>query len=87
MEDIQTEPYLRAREEWPTEGKHILANFDADSIVVYQAFNNKIADYAVEHNMFTGAPDYNPNRMSWIKTNYLWMMYRFSRSHFSSTKI
>ena len=60
---------------WPKEGKHILATFDEEGIVVYQAFNPAIAKYAVEHQAF-GGPEYSFSRMSWVKTNYLWMMYR-----------
>ena len=35
--------------EWPREGQHILAQYDGDSVVVYQAFCPEIADYAVKH--------------------------------------
>lgn len=34
---------------WPKEGRHILAQYDKDSVVVYQAYCPEIADYAVEH--------------------------------------
>jgi hypothetical protein len=44
--------------------------------VVYQAFNSKIADYAVKFQKFNGNEAYNETRMTWIKTNFLWMMYR-----------
>ena len=44
-------------------------------IVVYQAYNHQIADFAVEHQCFGGS-HYSYNRMSWIKPNFLWMMYR-----------
>lgn len=27
---------------WPGTGKHVLAQYDEDSIVVYQAFNDKV---------------------------------------------
>uniref|UniRef100_A0A7S4MKA9 DUF4291 domain-containing protein n=1 Tax=Vannella robusta TaxID=1487602 RepID=A0A7S4MKA9_9EUKA len=73
---LRTEGYLEARKEWPGEGRHILAHFDDDSVVVYQAFPQEIAHYAAKNNCFTGAPGYSDSRMSWIKTNYLWMMYR-----------
>ena len=46
----KTERYEKQRdEEWPKEGRHILAQYDADSIVVYQAYCPEIAKYAVEH--------------------------------------
>ncbi|XP_041453013.1 uncharacterized protein LOC121406070 [Lytechinus variegatus] len=60
---------------WPIAGKHILAQFDEHSVVVYQAFCPAIAEYAVEHQRF-GGEQFSFNRMSWIKTNFLWMMYR-----------
>lgn len=46
-----------------------------DSIIVYQAFNPKIADYAIAHQKF-GGTNYSFTRMTWIKPNFLWMMYR-----------
>ncbi len=59
---------------WPESGRHILAQFDEDSIVVYQAYRPAIAIYAVTHQRFGG--EFSFNRMSWIKPNFLWMMYR-----------
>jgi hypothetical protein len=52
-----------------------LANYDADSIVVYQAYKPAIGDYAVRHGRLDG-PEFSPARMSWVKPNFLWMMYR-----------
>jgi Domain of unknown function (DUF4291) len=51
-----------------------LAQFDTSSIVVYQAFRPEIALYAMEHQHFGGP--FSLERMSWIKPNFLWMMYR-----------
>jgi hypothetical protein len=59
---------------WPRVGRHILAQFDADSVVVYQAYRHEIGRYAVERQSFGG--EFSFSRMSWIKTNFLWMMYR-----------
>jgi hypothetical protein len=53
----------------------VLAHYDSDSIVVYQAFRESTGRYAIEHQHF-GGPDYSFGRMSWIKPNFLWMMYR-----------
>ncbi|CAB9521435.1 expressed unknown protein [Seminavis robusta] len=73
----QAEPHYRqSREVWPGRGRFVLAQFDEDSIVVYQAFRPEIAQYAVQHQKFEGCPAYNPTRMTWIKTNFLWMMFR-----------
>lgn len=70
---LHTEPYNPLN--YPPSGKHIIAHTNADLIVVYQAYKKAIADYAVKHQQFGGG-DYSFNRMSWIKPNFLWMMYR-----------
>jgi hypothetical protein len=72
---LATEQYLNQTARWPRGGRHILAQFDADSIVVYQAYRPGIGRYAAEHGHF-GGPEFGFNRMSWIKPNFLWMMYR-----------
>ncbi len=48
----------------------------AEAILVYQAFKPEIGRYAVANQRFTGCEDYSPTRMTWIKTNFLWMMFR-----------
>ncbi|XP_064620074.1 uncharacterized protein LOC135483276 [Lineus longissimus] len=72
--DLESWPIQKA-EHWPMTGKHILAQYTDETIVVYQAFQKSIADYAVENQKF-GGDNYSFDRMSWIKTNFLWMMYR-----------
>ena len=72
--NLPTEPYLDQRELWPSKGKHILAHHDADTIVVYQAYRPSIGRHAIEHGSFGG--EFSYSRMSWIKPNFLWMMYR-----------
>jgi hypothetical protein len=59
---------------WPQSGRHILAHFDHSSVTVYQAYRPSIGLHAAKHQQF-GA-DFSFARMSWIKTNFLWMMYR-----------
>lgn len=68
------EPYLAQRERWPTSGRHILAHYDDHAVIVYQAYRPSIADYAVAEQRFGG--EWSFERMSWIKPNFLWMMYR-----------
>jgi len=70
----KVENYLAQLERWPATGHHIMAHFDADSIVVYQAYKPSIAAFAVKHQRFGGG--FSIDRMSWIKPNFLWMMYR-----------
>ena len=67
---------VQSRTIWPGRGNHILAQYDDESVVVYQMFNPKIAEYAVSEQKFTGCREYNETRMTWIKTNFLWAMYR-----------
>jgi len=71
---MEFELYLKQEKEWPKEGKHILAQYDSESVIVYQAYKSSIGLYAVEHQHFGG--DFSFSRMSWIKPNFLWMMYR-----------
>ncbi len=52
----------------------IRADFDSDSIVVYQAYNDAIADAALKHGRF--APPFSFTRMTWIKPSFLWLMHR-----------
>jgi hypothetical protein len=58
----------------PASGKHIVAHTTANHIVVYQAFKAETAEYAVANQRF--GYGFSFNRMSWIKPNFLWMMYR-----------
>ncbi|MDX2088654.1 MAG: DUF4291 domain-containing protein [Kofleriaceae bacterium] len=68
-------PYLAQAAQWPARGRHILAQFDAETVVVYQAYRPSIGQFAAANNYFGGA-DFSFARMSWIKPNFLWMMYR-----------
>ncbi len=74
MTPFETESYHSQLQGWPTSGKHIMAHYDDESIVVYQAYNPAIADFAVTNQRFGGP--FSFSRMSWIKSNFLWMMYR-----------
>lgn len=72
---MRTEKYTEQKKRLPDAGKRIVARLVDDCIIVYQAFNNEIAAYAVKEQKF-GGPQYSFNRMSWIKPGFLWMMYR-----------
>ncbi len=73
---IPTASYAEQVRAWPESGRHILASFDDASIIVYQAFRQSTARFAVEHGMFGDGFSYQ--RMSWIKPGFLWMMHRSS---------
>jgi hypothetical protein len=72
--NLITEPYTTQVARWPASGHHILAQFDAESVVVYQAYNSAIGDFAANHGYFGGG--FGLGRMGWIKPNFLRMMYR-----------
>lgn len=54
--------------------REIRADFDRNSVVVYQAYAPGIADRAVEAQTFV-AP-FSFTRMTWIKPSFLWLMHR-----------
>ncbi len=68
------ELYKDSINRWPKSGSVILAAQTEKSITVYQAYRPAIANYAVANQCFGG--EYSFSRMSWIKPNFLWMMYR-----------
>lgn len=70
--ELSTYPNLKSQ--WPQSGRHILASYDDESVIVYQAYRQEIAEWAIEHQRFGGP--WSLGRMSWIKPNFLWMMYR-----------
>ncbi len=67
-------PYEIQNARWPQTGRHVLAQFDADTIVVYQAFCPRLGAEAVRLGRF--GEEFSRSRMSWIKPNFLWMMFR-----------
>ena len=71
---LRTANYAEQSRQWPQSGRHILAQFDAETIIVYQAYRATIGRFAVEQGRF--GREFSYSRMSWIKPNFLWMMYR-----------
>jgi hypothetical protein len=49
--------------------------YDDNTIRVYQAYNDAIADAALEQGTLK-SPPFKMERMTWIKPSFLWMMYR-----------
>jgi len=54
--------------------RQVRAAFDMDTLRVYQAFSNEIADAALRAQTFVGP--FKRSRMTWIKPSFCWMMYR-----------
>jgi hypothetical protein len=73
--ELITERYISQRNQWPERGRHILSQFDDNSIVVYQAYRASIGHFAARHKYFGGG-GFKFDRMSWIKPSFLWMMHR-----------
>lgn len=68
-----TESYLAQNARWPQSGRHILAQYDDESIIVYQAYRPAIGHFAARHSYFGG--EFSLTRMSWIKPNFLWSIF------------
>lgn len=71
---LQLEKYNTQIKDWPEKGHHIMAQYNEDTIVVYQSYRKEIGHFAVKNQFFGGA--FSLERMTWIKPNFLWMMYR-----------
>jgi len=71
---LKTKLYKEQIKEWPQKGHHIMAQFDEEKVIVYQSYRPEIGNFAAKNQFFGGA--FSLNRMTWIKPNFLWMMYR-----------
>lgn len=79
MVEIQLvlEDYLSQKSLWPQSGRQILAQYTDSLIVLYQAYSAEIAIPAVLYQDFiTENPAFQLRRMTWVKPNFLWMMFR-----------
>jgi hypothetical protein len=54
----------------------VRASYDEETLVVYQAYEDSIADAALRAGTFVSP--FRRGRMTWIKPSFLWMMYRSS---------
>jgi hypothetical protein len=71
---IELKKYDEQIKEWPKSGYHIMAQYDDEEIIVYQSYRKDIGEFAVKNQFFGG--EFSLTRMTWIKPNFLWMMYR-----------
>ncbi len=58
----------------PERERLVRASQDEEGVFVYQAFNERIADTALELGKF--GEGFGRNRMTWIKPSFGWMLYR-----------
>jgi hypothetical protein len=54
--------------------RQIRADYDRDTIVIYQAYTPAIADAALAAGQFV--PPFSFHRMTWVKPSFLWLMHR-----------
>jgi hypothetical protein len=71
---LKLKKYKEQLQDWPQEGQHIMAQYDVEKIIVYQSYRKEIGDFAIKNQYFGG--EFSLERMTWIKPNFLWMMYR-----------
>jgi len=72
---MKLKKYSDQTSEWPSNGRHILACHDDETLTVYQAFSPKIGHQALEA-QHLDVDGFSLDRTSWIKPNFLWMMNR-----------
>lgn len=60
----------------PIPYRQIRAKYDAKTITVYQAYSAAISIPAVKEQKLNASPTFKPDRMTWIKPSWNWMMYR-----------
>lgn len=58
-----------------TPTRQIRANYNDQTIRIYQAYSHQIADSALQKQTFI-SPPFKMERMTWIKPSFLWMMCR-----------
>ncbi|XDG03672.1 hypothetical protein ABKA04_003287 [Annulohypoxylon sp. FPYF3050] len=61
--------------------RQIRADYDDETITVYQAYNSEIASAAVDKQKLSASPEFRLTRMTWIKPSWCWMMYRSGYSY------
>lgn len=72
--NIKLKKYKEQLQDWPQQGYHIMAQYDDEKILVYQSYRKEIGEFAAKNQFFGGS--FSLERMTWIKPNFLWMMYR-----------
>lgn len=56
--------------------RKVRANYSSDSVLLYQAFGEKITNQALSRQKF--GDQFKRDRMTWLKTSFFWMAYRSS---------
>ncbi len=74
MKRLRLAPYIDQQARWPQRGRVLLAQYDEETVVVYQAQPPAIARYAVQHGRLD-APAFPFERTAWLEMSFLWMMH------------
>ena len=74
MDKLSVINYTEYESKFPQSGRHIIGSETDKGFIVYQAYRPSIAKFALENQFFGG--EFRLTRMSWVKPNFLWMMYR-----------
>lgn len=66
---LKIESYSQQANKLPKTGRYIVAQYDDESIVVYQAYRSAIGHFAANNGYFDEG--FSFDRMSWIKPNFI----------------
>jgi len=79
---LELESYIVQKDQfWPKNGKHIIAQYDEESIIVYQAYNPQIAQFVVKNQTFENCPGFSPTRYIFLSF-FLFFFFSFFFSSF-----
>lgn len=82
---LKGDEHLRDRHLLPTSMatpfRQVRADYDDETITVYQAYNHTIASAAVAKQKLNASPEFLTTRMTWIKPSWAWMLYRAGYSY------
>lgn len=76
MKRLRLAPYVEQQARWPDRGRLILAQYDEETVVVYQPQPSAVARYAAQRGRLD-APTFPFERTAWIETSFLGMMHRW----------
>lgn len=69
LHNVVSEPYPKQSSTWPREGRQIVAQYNDEAILVYQAYGYDIGKYVVANGKFEGCPAWSPSSKSISQPN------------------
>ena len=63
---LRLAPYLEQRATWSAAGRHIMAQTESDSVVVYQAYRPEIGHYTATRGRFGGGWSFGRFAEEWL---------------------